>query len=167
MFLLFILIGGCTQNAVKEDNTADNKSPVTQKEAVKETVKPVDNSVKESSEYFSNDDILKVYKSLIIRVSSKKNNKSNDIEIEIGGKKDLEDPSFSIGIVSYFPDFVMDEKRGVITKSLEDRNPAAKVKIYKNDKLVFNGWLFANFPDIHAFEDPEYNIKLISSVKRN
>ena len=54
---------------------------------------------------------------------------------------------------------------GVITSRSEKlNNPAAQVKITEGGKDVFKGWMFAKFPETHAFEHPKYGLKLVDFV---
>lgn len=159
---IFIFIG-CSQNTVKEnDNSKDNVS--TNAEKIVKEVEP-NIVVRNEKEEISQDDVKSVFKNLTLRITNKHNNESFETVVPIGNKVSIDNTPLAVEILGYYPDFVMDEEKGVITKSLEERNPAAKINIYKEGKVVFKGWLFSNFPDVHAFEDNDYDVKLISSVK--
>jgi len=61
----------------------------------------------------------------------------------------------------------MDEVKGAITKSLEERNPAAKVNIYKDGKfLLKGGYLLISLISM-TFEDSDYDVKLMASNKED
>jgi hypothetical protein len=56
-------------------------------------------------------------------------------------------------------DFVMGD--GVITsKSDKLENPAAQVRIQEGGQEVFKGWLFTKHPDTHAFQHPQFALRM-------
>lgn len=161
--LMILVLIGCSQNAVKEDNTTSDNISKNDKSIITEQK----NSLKQQSDKkeITQDEVKGVFKNLTLKITKKKNKESFVVLVPIGQKSNIDNTTLAIEIVSYYPDFVMDETKDAITKSLEERNPAAKVNIYKDDKIAFKGWLFANFPDIHAFEDSDYDVKLITKNK--
>jgi hypothetical protein len=163
IFLMFLIFTGCSQNAVKEDNrtkdnTTKNSNPVVNEQ--KNNIGDVS-----GKKEITQDEIKSIYSKLTLNITNKKTNKSFEVEVPVGEKTSIDSTNLEVEVVAYYPDFVMDEAKGAVTKSLEERNPTAKVNIYKDGKIVFKGWLFANFPDIHAFEDSDYDVKLITKSK--
>jgi hypothetical protein len=162
ILMIFTLIS-CSQNAIKEDNTTKDNTSKNTGEVLSE--KKSDIKLLQEKTEISQDQVKSVFKNLTLKITEKSNNKSYEVTAPVGEKYNIDNTMLAIEIVGYYPDFVMDETNGAITKSLEERNPTAKVNIYKNDKIVFKGWLFANFPDIHAFEDSDYDVKLAVASK--
>ena len=106
------------------------------------------------------------YKGVVINVISVKDGKIiNEVVLPFKKKTAIKGTPYSILVDSFFTTFKMDEK-GVINSSMEEVNPATKVKLYKDDKVVFDGWLFQNYPDIHQFTDPEYSFVLLKGDKK-
>ncbi len=69
----------------------------------------------------------------------------------------------TLRIENLVPDFTMGG--GVITsKSDKLENPAAQVKIIDGGKETFKGWMFAKFPDTHAYQHSKYALKLVEFV---
>ncbi len=111
-------------------------------------------------------EIDKKYKGIILNVVSVKDGKIIDeVALPFKKKTAIKGTPYSILVDSFFTTFKMDEK-GVINSSMEEVNPATKVKLYKDGKVVFDGWLFQNYPDIHQFSDPEYSFTLIKGDKK-
>jgi cytochrome c biogenesis protein len=69
------------------------------------------------------------------------------IEIKLGEAADRKNDDLEISILRFVPDFILNEKRQVTTRSLEPNNPAAFVEAHKSGKKIFSGWIFAKFPD--------------------
>ncbi len=66
----------------------------------------------------------------------------------------------TVRVLALVPDFTLDN--GVITShSDEPANPAAKVLITEGGRQLYRGWLFARFPESHAFEHPRFTVRLL------
>lgn len=63
----------------------------------------------------------------------------------------------------FVPDFVMGEE-GITSRSAAPDNPAARVTIAENDEAAFEGWLFADMPDVHPFVHDRYRVLLEEGV---
>lgn len=162
LVMLLIMVGmvACSQNSSNEVVNADNASQQPAASADNATAEPAPAKVIDIPA-----DVQAMYKGLIVSIVDKKSNKETDTEVLIGQKVDVAGTPVSVEIEAYLPDFVMDEAGKITSKSTEEGNPAAKVKIYKAGAMVFEGWLFKNFPDIHPFEDADYGVSLKNSVK--
>ncbi len=114
------------------------------------------------------EEVEKTYKSLILEVvdNSSGATKSIEREVLIGQKAEISGTNLDIEVEYYLPDFIMEQNGLMSSKSAEENNPAAKVKIYENNGLIFDGWLFKNFPGIHSFQHPVYDIRLKGSTKK-
>jgi hypothetical protein len=163
--VLSLLLVACSQNAMKEE---DSKSAG--KVATK-TAEPVKSNTWEHNEISEQperlvtipDEVKQKYKSLIISVTDKKANKDIETEVLIGQKAEASGTALTIEVEYYLPDFTMDGNI-MTSKSADENNPAAKVKIYRDGNEVFDGWLFKNFPDMHPYVDEDYAVSLKGSV---
>ena len=164
-FLAIFICISCSQNAVKEENSVNENITKTTEDVLVE--KKVNADKQGKTEGINQEQVKRIFKNLTLKITDKKSNRDFEVTVPVEGKTSIANTSLEVEIIGYFPDFVMDEVKGAITKSLEERNPAAKVNIYKDGKISFKGWLFANFPDVHAFEDSDYDVKLMASNKEN
>lgn len=81
--------------------------------------------------------------------------------VETGKRHDLGKSGYSLEVIEYIPDFVMDTKENqVYTRSNEPNNPALKVKI-DGPNGTEERWAFAKFPDFGTVKDT--NIRLLYS----
>lgn len=69
-------------------------------------------------------------------------------EMKIGQRVKLEGENIEVSVLHFVPDFVMDEKNQVTTRSLQPNNPAAFIEGWQEDEKIFSGWIFAKFPDV-------------------
>lgn len=84
-------------------------------------------------------------------------------EIEEGKTLELPDLGIKIKVLAYVPDFVIDNKGNISSRSSEPRNPSAFLELYKDDELLLRSWHFKNFPDFHGSKETDYSLRLISS----
>ncbi len=105
------------------------------------------------------------YKSLIVEVKNKKENTTVQADILIGQKAEVTGTPFTIEIEYYLPDFVIDTDGTITTRTADEKNPVAKIKVYKFNEVFFDGWLFKEHPDEHgSFKDELYSISIVKSL---
>ncbi|MEC9493339.1 DUF2155 domain-containing protein [Flexistipes sp.] len=108
------------------------------------------------------------FKSVIVEISDNSSGSPKFIEREImiGQKAEISGTPLTVEVEHYLPDFVMDQSGVMTSRTAEENMPAAKIKVYNKQGLIFDGWLFKNFPGIHSFQHPVYDIKLKGSVTK-
>ncbi len=85
------------------------------------------------------------------------------IELRVGQRAALEEDKMEISLVHFVPDFVLNEKNEVTSRSLEPNNPAAFIEGWKGEEKIFSGWIFSKFPDfsrIHSARESELSFEL-------
>ena len=177
LFILLISFAflACSQNTVKEDESKDEPVKKVSTQQVQKTENPHQQQVENphankpaapQKKIIVPKEVSAKYKSVIIEVGYKTTNKTVDTDVLIGQKAEVPGTPLVIEVEAYLPDFTMDQNSLMTSKSANENNPAAKVKVFKEGKLVFDGWLFKKFPDVHPFEDPEYKLRFKSSVTK-
>jgi len=107
------------------------------------------------------------YKSLIIEVKNLKENSSVQTDVLIGQKAEVTGTPFEVMVEYYLPDFVINADGVITTRSADENNPVAKIKVFKFGEVFFDGWLYKNHPSEHgAFENEAYSISLVKSVTK-
>ncbi|MFC2169972.1 cytochrome c biogenesis protein ResB [Acidobacteriota bacterium] len=87
----------------------------------------------------------------------------NKIKLKVGERAKLEDEAIEISLLRFIPDFVINEKNEIATRSLQPDNPAASIEGWQDGEKIFEGWIFANFPDfarIHSEKETELSFEL-------
>jgi len=77
----------------------------------------------------------------------------------------LEKSGLSLLVVHFVPDFAIDDRGEVFSRSEEFRNPAALVGILENGRVVHHGWVFAKHPDyggFHGQAESDYAVGFLS-----
>jgi cytochrome c biogenesis protein len=83
--------------------------------------------------------------------------------MKVGEKTALEGEGLEITVLHFIPDFVINDKDEIATRSLEPNNPAAFIEGWKKEEKIFSGWLFAKFPDfsrIHSIQETDLSFEL-------
>lgn len=84
-------------------------------------------------------------------------------EMRIGQRIKLQEENIEISAQHFVPDFIINEKNEIITRSLEPNNPAAFIEGWQEGEKIFSGWIFAKFPDfsrIHSEKENDLNFEL-------
>lgn len=112
-------------------------------------------------------EVAEKYKSLILEVKNKPENSSVQTDVLIGQKSEVTGTPFEILVEYYLPDFVIEADGTITTRSAEEKNPVAKIKVFKFGELYFDGWLFKDHPNEHgSFQDKAYSISLVKSITK-
>lgn len=78
---------------------------------------------------------------------------SRRFTVKPGGRLELDDTDLSrVELRSFVPDFVLGEGNRVMSRSDEPRNPAALIEAFRGEEQVFQGWVFANYPDFQGMK---------------
>jgi len=159
----------CSQNSKRPDGTdVSNNSQKSMKlhdhaDDVVQTAMP---NVKVNNAGVLIPEIEKLYKGIKLELrNSQTGKKIKNIDLSFNKKTAVDPTPYTVFTESFFTSFKV-ENSGIVNISMKEENPAAKVKIYKGDEIVFDGWLFQNYPDVHQFVDPEYSFFLIEGIKR-
>ena len=84
------------------------------------------------------------------------------IKLRIGEKVKLADEDIEISLLNFVPDFIINERNEIATRSLNPNNPAALIEGWQGGKTVFSGWIFQKFPDfarIHSEEETDFVVE--------
>lgn len=103
------------------------------------------------------------WKAVGIAVIDKATARQNVYNVPVDGKITIPSSSMTIRVEAFLPSFIK-EGATITSRSDELRNPAAKVLIKDGNNTVFNGWLFAKYPNTHAYLHPRYGFTLIDVV---
>lgn len=88
---------------------------------------------------------------------------SKEIRMNVGEKTALEGEGLEITVLHFIPDFVINDKDEIATRSLEPNNPAAFIEGWKKEEKIFSGWIFARFPDfsrIRSIQETDLSFEL-------
>jgi len=176
--MLVAFLAACSQGVV-EDEKSSAPAPAAKEKAINnphtDGTIPLDkdgNPVevkpkKKERKYSIPKEVAEKYKSLILEVKNIPENSSVQTDVLIGQKSEVTGTPFEVLVEYYFPDFVIDSDGTITTRSAEENNPVAKIKVFKFGEVFFDGWLFKNHPDEHGnFNDNAYSITLVKSITK-
>jgi hypothetical protein len=83
--------------------------------------------------------------------------------VELGSGFSPEGSGLKVTVGPFFPNFVMD-KTTYTSMGNEELNPAVQLVVEENDKIIYKGWAFKQFPSMYAFEHEVYSMELLASV---
>ena len=104
------------------------------------------------------------WKAVKILVRDKSDEERNTMQmVELGSTFQLGDSGITVSASEFFPNFVLDQSRYT---SMDNTlgNPAIHLVITDNGKEIYNGWTFAKYPGLYAFEHKRYSLQLMDFI---
>lgn len=155
MAVNIVFFTACSQNASRQSNAADSSADTSSENSGMKLVKPAEMLPS----------IEAAYSGIKVIITNKKDNRKIATDVPFNKKTALGDSGLELEVSSYFTNFVMTNGM-VVNRDMDEKNPAAKVVIYKKGIPVFDGWLFQLYPDMHSFEDADWSILMNGSIKK-
>ncbi len=90
--------------------------------------------------------------------------KKVEYTVKLGSELNISGTDLKIVCNEFLPDFKM-EQDVITSKSNEPNNPAVKVIISEKGRIIFSGWLYGKYPDIHGLEHQRYVIILKEGMR--
>ena len=104
------------------------------------------------------------WKAVKILVRDKQDEERNSIQtVELGSTFQLGDSGITVKAGEFFPNFVMD-KASYTSMGNGLLNPAIHLVIRDKGKELYDGWTFAKYPGLYAFEHERYSLQLMDFV---
>jgi hypothetical protein len=85
------------------------------------------------------------------------------ITVSLGASFKLERSAIKVTVGPFMPNFVMTQKN-YSSKGNELTNPAVRLVIEENGKTLYEGWAFAKYPTMYAFEHDEFALQLMDYI---
>jgi hypothetical protein len=109
--------------------------------------------------------VRKAYSGIVLDWKDSTNGKEGKLEVPLGGSADLPGSSLSVSADVYLPAFTMSSDM-ITSSGIEPENPAARIRVAENGKVLFTGWVFKRFPDVHPFSHPRFSLRLDGGVRK-
>ena len=104
------------------------------------------------------------WKAVKILVRDKSDEERNAMQtVELGSTFQLGDSGITVSAGEFFPNFVLDKTRYTSMGNTLG-NPAIHLVITENGKEIYNGWTFAKYPVLYAFEHERYSLQLMDFI---
>ncbi len=104
------------------------------------------------------------WKAVRILVRDKSDEERNTMQtVELGSTFQLGDSGITVSASEFFPNFVLDQTHYT---SMDNTlgNPAIHLVVTENGKEIYNGWTFAKYPGLYAFEHKRYSLQLMGFI---
>ncbi|NIM58022.1 MAG: hypothetical protein GTO16_03635 [Candidatus Aminicenantes bacterium] len=85
------------------------------------------------------------------------------LEFKVGQRVSLGDDDIQLIALHFLPDFIINDKNEITSRSNEPNNPAAFIEGWQDEQRIFSGWIFAKFPDfarIHSEKEMDLTLEL-------
>ena len=81
----------------------------------------------------------------------------------LGSSFKLEGSAIKVTVGPFMPNFVMTQTN-YTSKGNELTNPAIQLVVKENGKTLYEGWAFAKYPKMYAFEHEEFAFQLMDYI---
>ena len=81
----------------------------------------------------------------------------------LGSSFELEGSAIKVSVGPFMPNFVMTQTN-YTSNGNELNNPAVKLVVEEKGKILYEGWAFAKYPTLYAFEDEEFAFQLMDYI---
>ncbi|MFQ5451473.1 MAG: hypothetical protein ACE5E9_12665 [Nitrospinaceae bacterium] len=106
------------------------------------------------------------WKAVKILIKNKAHEEQNETRtVELGSSFQLGHSGLKVTVGPFFPNFVMSQKT-YTSMNNQLINPAVRLVVEENGKIIYKGWAFKNYPTLYAFEHPDYAFELKDYVPR-
>ncbi|MBI5190866.1 MAG: DUF2155 domain-containing protein [Nitrospirae bacterium] len=105
------------------------------------------------------EDVKGRWKGAVVVIEDKDSNTKKETRVRLGQVYRVPGSDLTVELKSFIPAFTM-QGNIISSTSNEPENPAAQVVVMEGGSEIFSGWLFARFPDTHAFSHPRFAITL-------
>ena len=104
------------------------------------------------------------WKAVKILVRDKTDDELSEMkQVDMGQSFTLGGGAITVQAGPFLPNFVL--TKGEVTSMGNDlKNPAVKLVITENGKEIYNGWTFAMYPGLYAFEHERYSLQLMDFI---
>ena len=104
------------------------------------------------------------WKAVKIMVRNKIDESRNSIKmVSLGDSFELDGSAIKVTIGPFMPNFVMTQK-SYSSKGNELTNPAVRLIVEESGKILYEGWAFAKYPTMYAFEHDEFALQLMDYI---
>ncbi len=104
------------------------------------------------------------WKAVKMLVRDKMDEERNRMQtVDLGSTFKLGDSGITVSAGPFFPNFVLDQAR-YTSMDNELANPAIHLVITDHGKEIYNGWVFAKYPTLYAFEHERYSLQLMDFI---
>jgi hypothetical protein len=104
------------------------------------------------------------WKAVKIRVLNKIDESKTSMKIvSLGESFKLNGTTIKVIVGPFMPNFVMTQKN-YSSKGNELTNPAVRLVVEENGKTLYEGWAFAKYPTMYAFEHDEFALQLMDYI---
>ena len=107
------------------------------------------------------------WRAVKLLVINKQDEEKTEVKtIDLGGSFDIKGTDIKVTVGEFFPNFVMS---GTSYSSMNNQiiNPAVQLRVEQNGKILYNGWTFAKYPELYAFEHDTYRLELLDFIPTN
>ena len=119
------------------------------------------------------DNVKDQWESVVLNLVDKEKGATEELTINLGDKKQIPDTNLTIVVGDFLPEFSLSGKERIVTSdSNTPNNPAVGIKVLEGEEQIYPepdknwGWLYKNFPQMHAFTHKRFEVYLKEGIPK-
>ena len=109
------------------------------------------------------EEVAKSFSGVKLSMKRRAEVKPNEFSQTLGETRTVD--GVTLTVRDYLPSFYMDQD-AIRSEGSEENNPAVWVEAREGEKLLFNGWLFRDYPELTPPVEEGFELRLVAAVKR-
>jgi hypothetical protein len=109
------------------------------------------------------DEVRNAWKAVRIEVLYKERKEKRRFDVPLNAGFEVPGTGLTLKTGAFLPHFSMAPDR-ITSESNRPENPAVQLSISEDDREIFDGWLFAKYPDVHPFAHDRYAVALVEGI---
>ena len=160
---LFCIVEGCDRK--EQENATISQAPLLPSEhpPINQSNTPLVAPIRGDSPTVVPEEVQGKWRAVRILVDDKINKVSEEYVVNLHDQLLLPRSNLMIKVGAFLPDLKIEDSIFTSTSN-ELNNPGVYLKIYEDQQLIFNGWLFSMFPTIHPFQHEQYRVLLKGAI---
>jgi hypothetical protein len=110
-------------------------------------------------------EVEKTYSAIRLAWKNSQTGKEGAVDVPLGRSARIPDSRMDVRADAFLPAFTM-AGDAITSQGVEPTNPAARITVSDDGKEIFGGWIFSNYPDVHPFQHPRFQLRLAGGVKK-
>lgn len=111
------------------------------------------------------DSVKGAWKAVKIEVEFKETQSKKQFSVPLNSEFQVPESDLTVKVGDFLPHFSMTAE-SITSGSDKPENPAVRLEAVEKGNLIFKGWLFANYPDVHPLQHEKYGLKLIEGERK-
>ena len=111
------------------------------------------------------DSVRNGWKAVRIEVLYKEKKEKKRFDVPLDTDFQIPGTNLTLKAGPFLPNFQMGSEQ-ITSASNKPHNPVVRAEMLEEGRKIFQGWLFAKYPEIHSFTHDKYGVTLVEGIPK-